>query len=539
MDNKEKKETKKDEIIKEENVSSKKKGKGKWFVIIAIILVVIVAVIAIYNRNNYYYFDDDDDDLSSYGRNEISADLFNFECSLSNEAGTEKIEDHNVYGVGDHLLCNIKMSYKYDKQIRSVALDFVSHNVELVEVYSISDDWHIKVKDTSLYKEGTYVYLTSMGRSDNAKITDVKFHLHIKGNENVDDSFGVGFGQVTISLVNENKDDHFDEKIIGFPIGESRYYKKGDSIIFEKVQEDGSFKEVNSYKCRFSDWCTTSNAKEGFGYQNDNKNTVMITDKENDKYIAIIFNVDKGIVGTYSDTESWLYSNKYEYQSGTYIYIKAKDSENFGIIDKEGNIIHEFNLGATNAFYKSQLLSSAYSIENDMIIDQKDNKYGVSKISSNDKIIDYKFDSIRFIVNGKSTEIKEGTAIHYIYEKTVDNKYFKAKLNGKWYLYSFDTKEKVTSEGYDNLFVANDKILVVEKDKYLYITDYQGNKLLDDKIENLSKEYLEYVCCAANPGIEVGTKDNIITITTYKDNNWEDYNQYEYNISDNTLTKKK
>lgn len=446
----------------------------------------------------------------------ITSEALNFKCFLTDEEGKIKIGETSIFGVGDYLLCDMSINSNSVTQIDYMSVDFDSKNIDLVKVYSISDIWKI---ETTKNDNVSSISIASENKIDKNNLADVRFHLFIKDNIDVDKSFKIVLKNINIHNEEYEPDIymHIKDKDIEFNTDERRYYQKNDSIIFEKLQTNGKFQKKNEYKCISSNSCNVNIASQSFSYKNDNKDVVMISDGDNWN-TSIIYDIEKGALGTYGGRPSWLYTKNSTHQDGTYIYLMAKDSDKFGIIDINGKIIHEFNLGNINANVPSGILNSVYSIENNMIVDQRNNKYGISKITSSDTVVDYKFDSIRL---------------------TTNNKYFKAKLDNKWYLYSFNTKDKVTNEGYDELFIVNDEIIITEKDKYLYIKDYNGNNLVEDRIEDLSKEYQEYVCCAANPGIAIDVKDNIITITTYKDNDWEKYNQYEYNISTKSLIMKK
>ena len=527
----EKKETSKKEIAKDSKAETKENLKY-IFIGVGLLIIIIIAVIKVVddniNRRNYENLVNNHKQAEeSYAK--VDGSGLYISCELNDPQASERISyiPYNVYGVGDYLYCSLSI-YKYNVSKMSFNVN-KNDNIDFIEAYSKNKQWQVTKEDNSI---------SLLSLKNGAEVDDVILKFYIKNKISKDEDKTIKLN--SIRFTTSGGSNYLDNgKTYKITFSDNRRYLTNGVIIFEKVQNDGSFKKVNEYKCKTPDSCYPDIAWEGFSYVNADANTIMLEDKENDNHFLVLFNFDKGIVDTYGAKVSWLYSAKYDYRSGTYLYIKSKDSDKYGIIDANGNMIHEFNLGATNAFYKSQLLPTAYSIENDMIIDQKDNKYGVSKIKSNDIVIDYEFESIRFIVDTKTIEIQDGNNKKYSYEKTVNNKYFKAQLDGKWYLYSFDMKDKVIDEGYDNLFVANDEVIVAEKDKYLYIKDYEGNNLVEDKIEDLSEKYNEYICCAMNPGIEVETKDNIVTIKTYKDNVWENYNQYEYNISSKTLLKVK
>ena len=506
------------------NESEKQTSEDKKWRIIGIVfvgLILLVLFIKLVSLEKKLPKSDINYDNSIYnlqtvrGEGYINSNILVFKCALTDENGSEKISEVEKYGVGDYLLCDTKIVSSYTKQIDNLSFEFISNNIELLKLYTISDVWEVKKTDSSTENGNISISIATNGKNSNDNLSDVKFLLHIKNNENNDKSFKINFNNIKIHTI-EDATYKTKDMVVEFNTGESRYYYKNDVIIFEKMQDDGSFKKTNEYKCNTVDSCIVNLAAQNFVYQNDNSNIVMIYDKDS-KDMTVLFDIEKGIIDTYGGRPSWLYTANSTQRVNTYIYIMAKDSDKFGIIDVNGKIIHEFNLGNINANIPSGILYSVYSIENDMIVDQRNDKYGITKITSSDTIIDYKFKSIRL----------------------VNNKYFKAKSDGKWYLYSFDTKDKVIEDGYDELFVVNDEIIIVEKDKYLYIKDYNGNNIVEDKIEDLSKEYFEYVCCGSNPGIDINIKDDIITITTYKDNDWLNYNQYEYSISSKVLTKKK
>lgn len=311
------------------------------------------------------------------------------------------------------------------------------------------------------------------------------------------------------SIINEetNSSNSVENKLPNYKIEFTE-----TSVISYKLTKDGLYTKINELSCN-NCWILST---QSFYYADFDKGIVMLNSKDDNK--DFLFNLEKDAFETYGGG-AWLKGKDANPtpDGSDAAYILAYDNEikKYGIIDKNGNIVKNFIFDKPDYFIPSGILKSAYSIENNMFVGSKDGKYGISKLTTDDIIIDYNFESIRLI----------------------NDKYCKNKLNSKWYLYDLNTKDKVIDEGYDNLFVVNDEIVIVEENKYLYIKDYNGNNLVKDKIEDLSNKYYEYVCCGSNPGIEISLDDNIITIKTYKENNWDDYNQYEYNISAKSLTK--
>lgn len=505
------------------------KSKKSLVIICIVVGLIIFAIIGFVVGKNNSNSENSENPENLANADNLSADSVGFNCFLADESGNKAdIMSSNIaYGKGDYLLCNIGIS-KRNYSINGITFDFVSDDVEVINISSAQDDLKITFDNQ---KDKTFVSITSENIIGYSDIGSINFHLYIKDNK----SFEINLKDMNISNSGDKEDKYLKEKKITLNNDNVRYYKKDGSIIFEKVQSDGLFKKVNEYKCNDGSYtgCLISPASQSFAYVPANKNVIMLVD---DNYSTMVmFDIDKGVIGTYGGSALYLYSSERKNnEGGTYIYIQAKNSDKYGIIDTNGKLVHEFNLnGAHNQSteeYINGMLRTAYSVENDMIIEKKNGKFGISRIKSNDTVIEYSFDLIRLFVDSKYTDSSEITK--------ANSKYFKAKINNQWYLYSFETKNKVINEGYDNLFLVNDEIVIVEKDNHLYIKDIKGNNLVNDKIEDLSSEYIEAPCCVANAGIEINVNNNIVTIKTYRDNyNIEDYNQYEYNISKKALTK--
>ena len=91
--------------------------------------------------------------------------------------------------------------------------------------------------------------------------------------------------------------------------------------------------------------------------------------------------------------------------------------------------------------------------------------------------------------------------------------------------------------------MPTDNILFVQEVVYLYIKDYTGKNIIEDKIKVLS-DYNEKACCGSTYGTYVfldNDNNNIIHITIDNGKAWEeDFVQYSYvyNIKNKILTKK-
>ena len=258
-------------------------------------------------------------------------------------------------------------------------------------------------------------------------------------------------------------------------------------------------------------------------YVTENFNPGIMINKKvfiDDTDKLVLFDIDAGnVIGEYGHKVYWLHDQNEAYASdgGRYILINNKEDNAFGVIDKNGGIIHEFNIGVAKRGglnNKYPMYTTYYSIESNYIVDYKNNKYGVVKLTSNDIVIDYIYDDIKLLGNG----------------------YYKVKENDKWYLYSFDTKKKVLNDGYDFVFgVFSDYIVVLDNQK-IYIKDFNGNDMLDEPIENTAKNIIDSaeVCCGNTPGVKVEYAKNNITISVYKDNSSEAI-IYNFDVATKTL----
>ena len=179
------------------------------------------------------------------------------------------------------------------------------------------------------------------------------------------------------------------------------------------------------FECEEDKTCSIYNA-ELFspGIMSNNKVFIMQNDPTTRKYIIILYDIDEEKkVGTYGGV-SWLFNEgDYVGTDGKYILVKKTDEDVYGVIDKDGKMIHEYNLGRKNTggIAGSRLFPSIYSVENDYFATYKDGKFGISKITSEEIVVEPKYEDI----------------------KLFNNKYFKAQEAGKWYLISYETKEKV------------------------------------------------------------------------------------------------
>ena len=314
-----------------------------------------------------------------------------------------------------------------------------------------------------------------------------------------------------IKYKNENNEYYqVDDSIKELHINEERNYKyenskNNDEIVFYKFDKNKGYEEINKYKCKNEKCYEYASQCTGFVDQDNGK--LLILDGNN----AILYDFNNGIIGTYFHNIDMIEN---------YFIIQDEQTKKYGIVDLDGKVVKESKSDGYGNKVSVCLNKDTYSIKNDLIIEKKNNKFGIVKISKDELVIEHQFDDIRLY----------------------NDKYFKAKIGDKWYLYNIKTKEKVIEEGYKELFLTNDSVLVAQIDNYLYIKDYQGNNIIEDKIKVLV-EYNEDACCGAMSGVSVTLNKDIIMITVDEKLNSEDYEYtthlYEYDIKDKKLTKNK
>ena len=406
------------------------------------------------------------------------------------------------YVIGEYVYCTISYELNGSKPgIHEIWAEYsLDEDVEYVETLeTASTEW-------TLEEENTKFHLTTSRPTVYAEyFYQVKFRIKPTTKKE----------EVTIEFKNirykdsENNYYETDNSSHRLSIDETTnyHYKEDDKnkeFTFYKLTKNEGYKQINKYTCKskecyiYASQCTS--------YMDLDNGRMLLMDGDS----SILYDFNKGIIGTYALGVEYIKD---------YLIVKDIKTEKYGIIDTAGKVIKDFKSDSFGENVMPCFNEDTISIDDDLIVEKKNNKYGIIKITKDEIVIEHKFDSIR---------------LH-------SNKYFKAKLDGKWYLYSLDTKEKVLEEGYKELFMVNDNIMIAEIDKALYIKDYQGNNIIEDKIEVLM-EYNEGACCGASGGYGIYEEQGIINI--YIDIPTEDdgigykTEQYTYNIKDKKLTKK-
>lgn len=202
----------------------------------------------------------------------------------------------------------------------------------------------------------------------------------------------------------------------------------------------------------------------------------------------------------------------------------ANVEDEYAIIDLDGNYIKEFsNKEFVTKSYEGAYLDE-YSYSDNLMVTIVDGKYGLEKISNDDIIVEHKFEDL--IINDNDV---------YNNYKLYSNKYIKVKEDGKWYLYDLNNKKKVTSSGYDKLYLLDENVILVYEDKYFYFKDYNNNLLTNDRIyvENIFPFWPKMP-----EGIKIVNNNGIYTIIINDGTSYDDYKyySYEFNLDTKELT---
>ena len=287
---------------------------------------------------------------------------------------------------------------------------------------------------------------------------------------------------------------------------------------YDKISDKKSI--ISKYMCDSSENCGQI-ADQYFSPSmtdaNGNLTGTMINNKAfiQDGKQKVLFDIVAGeVVEKYGSKAYWLQDKqigKYSPNSGRYIVIKDKDNKYYGIIDSNGNTIHSFNIEYKNDDFSS-IYQDFYSIENNYLVNSKNGKYGITRITSEDIVVDYIYDDIRLL----------------------DDNNYKALENDKWYVYSIANKTKVLNDGYDYILGIYEGALVVVNNKKLYIKDLQGNDLINAPID-VYDDIIEHPSVVDNYGVSIEKDSYILTINISK--NHKGYEKYKYNIATKTLEK--
>lgn len=480
------------------------------FIIIFIIVIIMATSILIkyFRKSNYDNNINYNDE--TYIRNNITEYDIGFKCSMINE-NSEEIESYDytegnnngVYGSGDNLLCNL-ISSNYKKKYKKVTFKLSGKYIKLEKAYS--NDSSISVN--TLNQDNNSVLITLESEQYIKELKGVKLRLSVDDNLKNNEKNNIDISDITI-FTSSYTYDYLQQLSLELKHNPVRVVRNNGVLKFQVVSSDGTYETTSEYTCTDKS-CNVNTAMQAFYYQNsEDKNIVLISDYQGEDDLRVFYDVNNGVIATYGGIPRWLYTKDGEEK---YIYISDRSNNNHGIVDKRGNIVHDFNLNIECREYQGSNLCINYSIEDNLFVNKSDNKYGIVRLNSNDIVIDYKYDDI----------------------KLLDSKHFKAKENEKWYVYNINTKNKQINQAYNDIYFLSDNILLVLYDDYWRFINFDNKEVISDKIKYDSEyKYVENI---------IEDKDsNIIKISFCNDfcHDTERAQVYRYFISSKKLEKVK
>jgi len=415
--------------------------------------------------------------------------------------------NNQTYDKGDIVYCSFSYEgHAKEPGITEIWAEFeYDEDIEYLGVAKLYSDWEL-IQDKNkinlipnepvFVNDGAYIAKFKIKPSTNKEKLEIAFK-NIKFQDETKEKYITNDSIITIKINKENnyKIDQPDDSSV---------------IKFYKFDSTEGYKQINEYKCT-SEECHPY-VGQCVGYVDLDKGRTFLMDGEQ----IILYDFEKGIIGKYGmDVYSLNLSSKYE---SKYYVVRDLKTKKYGIIEPSGKVIKKFDADSYGTIQVCDISQKTYSVENDIITEKKGNKYGIVKITSNEIIVKHQFDDIRL-------------------ENT---KYFKGKIGDKWYLYDLNTKEKAINDGYQELFVVNDNIIIAQIDKKLYIKDYQGKNIIEDTIK-VYEPYDENACCGAVSGVYIFEENNIVKIYIDELIDAKEYtykqHKYEYNIANKKLTK--
>jgi len=425
---------------------------------------------------------------------------------------------------GDSFECTI--SFEFDASVISNVKEIkasyeLDSNLEYIKSYireGFDEDWileedgnNIKLITNRPTGYGEYFYYLNVkvkeipnDKEFLIKLKDIVVVSEDNSKYSIDDSV------VTIKLiendivetVNNNYKYEYDEKKSVF-----NFYKYNVN-----TQE---YQYINKYECVAVNCFPYATQYLSFV---DNYTGNMIVVKEvNNKQIFELINYENGVIDSYSNILHGLYvKNEFNHGLPSYLIVKTGTNKTQIISPYSGMVISDITNYELNSNMRYTVPGQRfYSIEKSRIVVSKDNKWGILDYSSNELIVETKYEDI----------------------KIFDGYCYAAKENGKWYLYEFKNNIKQIEYGYDEIFYVDAINMVVQDGNYLYIKDLKGNDLIQDKIEILT-EYNEFACCATPNGVRITTDGSVldIYIDTKPDENYNyEVYHYRYDGMKNTL----
>lgn len=481
-----------------QELDNKKKKKKKIILIVSIILLLMIIAGIIYYiwyKKEYAYLD--------------RKLFFDFDCQVSqdNFGENEKVIPSYSINLGTNEIADCTIDFSTfveknkDKKVSEMTIPIYSgrynEDETVTSITSTSNLWEITKDDTSYHIIAKNKYADYSDLKIKVKQERMYMSSTIGNDDNKD---YVNAGKIKYKLFDDKKtyeDSMFSNYIKNY------YYRAVVNSSEKKVKfyKASAVGERGYYSYQFvNEYETKSSPLVDF----DSKNGVaLIYDEDN----TILYNVDKGIVGKYQmgpvTYNLFTTYEENEYSSvGDLIYVHGTgENDKYGIIDKEGNLKHDYTLNGTHSIGhgSGRIISEEYSIPGNIIIDKKDDKFGIAKLDSSEMLVDYIYEDIILI----------------------DKDYYIGKNDGKWVMYNIQSGKRTTRDSYDMILAPTKDILIVQEDGYLYFTDIYGKHYTEKNIKVLAP-YLTYWerDNTKNAGITYEIEyDSRIKVTVYSSNN--------------------
>lgn len=555
-----------------------KKNKKLIIIITTIILVIIIGIIiyaSIFQQKNTNKQSTKEEQIEYiYKDNKDGLEGPSFYCS--SQKTFSKTDNYNK---GNSVYCRLSYELISDQSdIKEIWFETsYDEDIEFVETLSSDDELkveysndketnnkitHLTMNRPSAISPDTYILRFKIKESTTKEKLQIFFQnikfKNIKNEYYKTNDITIDLPIILNSKENDNNYQENKYKVIG------THHNLNNSITFYKLNENNEYEKINEYQCKTND-CYISICSRRGGIGDIHYNNIGIGYIHDNNIILYDFN--KGIIGEYickgksctngidarggfydgcdtgidfvinDDYSVKMYDFKrnknimefkdmYPIQENEIIYFYVQGlNDKWGIVDANGNMIKDFKLEDLEIFIGRKygyayviVLEPFYSIKYNLLVDKKDNKYGIIRMTSDDILIEHQYDDISLY----------------------NDKYFKAKIDDKWYLYSYETKEKVHEDGYKELFITTDDIIITQIDNYLYLKDYNGNNLTEEKIQ-IYEEFPKYIMRGSGPRNQIIYNEESnkikISIPEYIYQQHENvYHEYEYDINNKKLT---
>lgn len=336
----------------------------------------------------------------------------------------------------------------------------------------------------------------------------------------------------------ENKDIDVVNSISIYPVKDSKmikFYEKVEGYI--NIYDYKNEEVISTYECQNEECgvCDAYTVCSGatlndlgkitiFDY-NENEVSSSFDGKFNPSKLILFDAINGKKISEYNDIIS-SYSLKSNSGSTKYIILVNKDNQT-AIVDLNDNYLKNYsNKKYVISSYEGQWVSSSsYLTENDMIVTIDNDKYGIERITEDKVLINHDYDEIMLcdIVNYQNSDLYA-------------SKYFKARNGNKWSLYSLDKGTRVIENDFNKIYLLSENVIVVYNDGYITFIDYDGNNIINDKIEvsNLFESMPNLP-----EGISFTYNDNTVEILISDGTNYDNrvISRYEYNLDTNNLSK--